>query len=213
MSSQQSLRSGSSLSRCGVLLIAIISPALLGTQFRCVAISNPTVATARIEQVEPTVPRVGDIVQVSGSGNGTPPLQFAWDFGDGEVAPGKQAAHAYIAPGSYRITFMVRDANGNIGSDSSQVTVASRIPSSVLSLVLVSDAVAGRPVLFAALPVDERASSLSYAWTFGGGQFAVGPRAVAIFPVAGMYLASVTATNELGAVVVAQLAFHVSAEP
>jgi len=56
------MRSGSSLSRCGVLLIAIISPALLGTQVRCVAVSNPSEATARIQQIEPLMPRVGDIV-------------------------------------------------------------------------------------------------------------------------------------------------------
>ena len=48
--------------RSGVLLVAIISPALLGTQFRCVAVSGPTVATARIERIEPITPRVGDIV-------------------------------------------------------------------------------------------------------------------------------------------------------
>ena len=56
------------------------------------------------------MPRVGDIVRATGSGNGTPPLQFAWDFGDGTLVAGMQAAHAYVAPGSYRVTFTVRDA-------------------------------------------------------------------------------------------------------
>ena len=200
---------GSSLSRRGVLLVAIISPALLGAEFRCVALSSPTVATARIEQIEPITPRVGEIMRVTGSGDGTPPLQFSWDFGDGTLTVGMEAVHAYLAPGSYRVTFMVRDANGNTSSDSSQVTVSARISSSVLSLVLLSDAVAGQPVLFATLPLDQRAGALSYAWTFSGGQSAIGPRAAAIFPMAGMYLASVTATDDLGAIAVAQTAFHV----
>jgi phage baseplate assembly protein gpV len=204
------MRSGSSPSRCGVLLIAIISPALLGSEFKCVAVSNPSGATARIEQIEPLMPRVGDIMRATGSGNGAPPLQFAWDFGDGALASGMQAAHAYMAPGSYRVTLTVRDAAGNTASDSSQVAVSARVPSSVFSLVLVSDAVAGQPVLFEALlPLEEHASALSYVWTFSDGQSAIGPRAAATFPVGGMYLASITVTNDLGAIAVAQIAFHV----
>src|ERR1700754_4608111 len=147
------MRSRSSWSRRGVLLITIISPALLGSQFRCVVSSGPTVATARIEHIEPTMPRVGDIVHATGNGNGTPPLQFAWDFGDGTVAPGMQAAHAYIAPGSYRISFTVRDVNGNAARDSTQIDVSARLPSSIL---LTSAAVAGQPGLFPALPLEDR---------------------------------------------------------
>jgi PKD domain len=203
------MRSGSSLSRRGVLLIAIISPALLGSQFKCVAVSNPSAATARIEQIEPIMPRVGDIMRTIGSGNGAPPLQFAWDFGDGALATGMQAAHAYIAPGSYRVTLTVRDATGNTASDSSQVAVSARVSPSVLSLVLISNAVAEQPVLFEALPLEENASALSYVWTFSDGQSAIGPRAAATFPAGGMYLASVTVTNDLGAIAVAHIAFHV----
>lgn len=203
------MRPRSSLSRRGALLIAIISPALLGSQFKCVAVSNPTAATARIEKIEPIMPRVGEIMRVTGSGTGTPPLQFAWDFGDDTAAAGTQAAHAYMAPGSYRVAFIVHDANGNTNRDSSQVTVSARLSSSP-NLVLVSDAVVGRPVLFAALPLEDRADALSYEWTFSGGQSASGPRAVAIFPVAGMYLASVTVTNDLGTLAVAETAFHVA---
>jgi hypothetical protein len=204
------MRSGPSLSRLGVLLITIVCPLLLGAEFRCVALSNPTVATARIDQIEPTALLVGEVMQASGSGNGTPPLQFAWDFGDGTGAPGTQAAHAYLAPGTYRVTFTVHDANGNTGRDSSQVTVSPRLPSSVPDLLLLSDAVAGQPVRFAALPLEERAGELAYVWTFSGGQSAVGSQAAAIFPAEGMYLASVAASNDQGAVAVAQMAFHVA---
>lgn len=212
------MRSESSLSRRGMLLVALISPALLGSQFRCVAVSNPGGATtsssilaaARIEQIEPAMPRVGEIVRAAGSGNGTPPLQFSWDFGDGTLAVGQLAAHAYMAPGSYRVTFNVGAATGDTASDSAQITVSPQMPSSVLSLVLASDAVAGEPVQFAVLPLDPRASALSYVWTFSGGQSAIGPRAAAIFPAAGTYLASVTVTNDLGEITGAQITFHVA---
>jgi PKD repeat protein len=139
------MRSRSSLSRRGVLLIAVISPALLGSQVRCVFVSNPTVATARIERIEPVRPLVGEVVQFSGTGSGTPPLQFAWDFGDGStVDVGMQAAHAYVAPGDYRIAFTVRDANGDVARDAAQIVVEPRLPLvPTMSLILVSDAIAG----------------------------------------------------------------------
>jgi PKD repeat protein len=192
-----------------VLLIAIISPVLLSAYFKCVVVSNPSVTTARIEQIEPIMPRVGDIMRVTGSGNGTPPLQFAWDFGDGTLAAGVEAAHAYMAPGSYSVTLTVRDATGNTASDSSQVAVSARVSPSAFSLVLATDAVAGQPVLFAALPLEGNAGALSYVWTFSDGQSAIGPWATATFPVAGTYLASVTVTNDLGTIAVAQVAFQV----
>lgn len=202
------MRSATSLSRRTVLLVAVVSPALLGSYFKCVAVSNPTVATARIEQMEPLTLRVGDVMRVAGSGNGAAPLQFVWDFGDGAQAGGAQAVHAYTAPGSYRVTLVVRDAVGSTASDSSQVSVAARASSAMLSVVLLSDAVAGRPVVFEAMPVEEGA--LTYTWAFSDGQSAVGRRAAAMFPTAGMYVVSVTATTDLGAIVAAQTAFHVT---
>jgi hypothetical protein len=202
------MRSRSSLSRRSALLIAISSPVLLG-YFKCVAVSNPTVATARIEQIEPITLRVGDIMRATGSGNGEPPLQFAWDFGDGAQAGGMQAAHAYAAPGSYRVTLVVRDALGNTASDSSQVSVSPRLSPSALSVVLLSDAVAGQPVLFATLGPEHALDALNYAWSFSDGQSAFGPRPAAIFAAAGMHRASVTVTNDVGAVAHAQFVFHV----
>jgi hypothetical protein len=205
------MRSASSLSRSGVLLIVIISPVLLGSQVRCVFVSNPTVATARIERIDPVMPLVGETVHVSGTGNGTPPLQFAWDFGDGTVAvAGVQAAHAYLAPGSYHLTFTVRDANGNAARDSAQIDVIPLVPTPKLSRVVISRAVAGQPVLFEALPSDENAAGLIYLWTFSDGQSAVGPRAAAIFPVPGMYFASIAVTNEAGEIAVERILFEVT---
>ena len=193
-----------------MLLIVIISPALLGSEFRCVVSSKPLVTTARIERIEPHTPLVGEIMHVTGSGNGTPPLQLSWDFGDGTLTVGAQAAHAYIAPGSYRVTLFVRDADGNKAADATQVTVSPRIMPAVLSMALMSDAVAGQPVLFEALPPNTPSSDLIHVWTFSGGQSAMGARAAAIFPVSGMYVASVALTNDVGPIAAAEIVFHVA---
>ena len=207
------MRSRSSLSRRGVLLIAIISPALLGSQVRCVFVSNPTIATARIERIEPDRPLVGESVQFAGTGSGTQPLQFAWDFGDGStVDAGMQAAHTYTAPGDYRLTFTVRDSNGNTARDAAQIVVAPLLPNPkvpTMSLILVSEAIAGHAAQFTALPLEASASAVNYLWTFSDGQSAMGPQVAATFPVAGIYFASIAVTNERGEIAVAQVSFHV----
>jgi len=203
----------SSLSRRAALLIAIVSPALLGF-VKCVFVSNPTVATARIDRVEPLTPIVGDIVRMSGTGTGMQPLLFTWDFGDGTVvADGKQAVHTYFSPGSFTITFTVRDSSGNASRDTRQLTVAPGIPRPKvpgMGLVLISAAVAGQPVVLKAVPLDSNAAAVSYVWTFSDGQSASGQQVTATFPLAGMYSAAIATTNDLGETAVAQVTFQVN---
>jgi PKD repeat protein len=202
------MRSTSSFSRRCALVLVIISPVLSG-YFKCVAVSNPSVPTASIDELEPNAPRVGEIVNASGSGNGTPPLQFAWDFGDGTLAGGMRAAHAYIAPGRYTVVLTVRDALGNTARDTSQVAVSPLIQPAVTSMEALSSAIAGQPVMFMATALDADAGPLTYVWTFSDGQFATGPQTVAIFPMAGTYLASVSATNAAGVSNFREIAFEV----
>ncbi|GFE79348.1 hypothetical protein GCM10011487_13480 [Steroidobacter agaridevorans] len=154
---------------------------------------------------------MGDIVQATASGSGTPPLQFAWDFGDGgTLVYGGQAAHVYTAPGSYRVTLTVYDASGHTARDAEQVTVSARVPPLMPTLVMVSDAIANQPVEFLALTfaVDDRA--LSYDWTFSDGQAAIGSQAAVIFPTAGVYRASVVVTDDAGETAVAEVVFEVA---
>ena len=206
--------SRSSLSRLGVLLITIVSPALLGF-VKCVFVSNPTVATARIERIEPISPLVGEIVRVSGTGTGNMPLLFTWDFGDGTVvAEGMQAAHVYLSPQRFRITFTVRDANGNAARDEAQINVGPGIPApkvvtSTIGLVLVSKAVAGQPMQLAAVPLEQGAGATNYLWTFSDGQSATGQQVSVTFLAAGMYSAAIATTDDRGAIAVANISFHV----
>lgn len=200
---------GPSLLHRRALLIAIIGPILLGSEWKCVAVSNPTLVTARIEGIDPGKPQVGDMVQFSGSGNGTPPLQFAWDFGDGAQTIGTQVAHVYLAPGDYSPTLTVRDANGNIDSDSSQIVVHERQSVSALQVVALSSPVAGQSAEFVTLPLAKDAHALNHVWTFSDGQSAIGPRTTATFAIPGTHFASVTVTDDAGHIEVARITFEV----
>ncbi len=52
-------------------------------------------------------------------------VSFEWDFGDGTTGTGVLVSRTYSSPGTYNITLTVRDAAGNISSDSSTITVQS----------------------------------------------------------------------------------------
>ncbi len=58
---------------------------------------------------------VGEMIPFSARGSqvpGGPPLEFFWDFGDGDRARGVEVQHSYTYPGVYRVVLLVRDASG-----------------------------------------------------------------------------------------------------
>ena len=80
---------------------------------------------------------------------------------------------------------------------------------STIGLILISNAIAGQPVQFAAMPLAEGAGAASYLWTFSDGRSAAGQQVAVTFDVAGMYSVSIATSNDRGEIAVAQIAFHV----
>ena len=88
---------------------------------------------------------------------------YAWTFGDGAVATGMTASHAYAAAGTYTITLTVTDNDGLTGSTSQQVTVSLPAPP-----------VASFTYTVSGMTVDVNAAGstgtgLSYSWAWGDG--------------------------------------------
>jgi mono/diheme cytochrome c family protein len=62
-------------------------------------------------------------VDTSDSG-GTPPYDITWDFGDGSpFGHTKSLTHVYEVPGEFRASVVVRDKNGKIAYDSTDIVV------------------------------------------------------------------------------------------
>jgi len=54
---------------------------------------------------------------------GTPPLIWAWDFGDGATSSEEDPTHAYTTPGTYTVTLVVTDAISDTAIDSTRATI------------------------------------------------------------------------------------------
>jgi PKD repeat protein len=67
---------------------------------------------------------VGDELTFVASASGSPPVSYAWDFGDGETATGEQVLHLYAAGGSYTVTLDASNACSQ-ASLSQSVTISS----------------------------------------------------------------------------------------
>ncbi|MCA9982465.1 MAG: PKD domain-containing protein, partial [Anaerolineales bacterium] len=62
--------------------------------------------------VSDTTPGVGQTLQFNSQSGGQPPLAYIWDFGDGSLATEPNPTHRYLAPGSYTVNLLVRNAYG-----------------------------------------------------------------------------------------------------
>jgi PKD repeat protein len=56
---------------------------------------------------DPAQPLVNQDITFQGWAQGSAPLDYAWDFGDGGVGAGSVVTHAYAAPGDYLVTLTV----------------------------------------------------------------------------------------------------------
>jgi chitodextrinase len=72
-----------------------------------------------------TIP-LGDFVALDGSKSYDPDgtiLSYVWSFENGETIDGVSATHMYNSVGNHRVTLMVTDDNGALGSNNTVITV------------------------------------------------------------------------------------------
>jgi PKD repeat protein/subtilisin-like proprotein convertase family protein len=72
----------------------------------CVPVSDVDFA------VDPTSPRPGVPATFTGSANGSPVIDFAWDFGDGGSGAGQVLDYTYAATGTYTVILTATNCDG-----------------------------------------------------------------------------------------------------
>src|SRR5262249_48477802 len=91
-----------------------------------VTVGQGTVPTADIT-VSPASPAVGQVVNFSGSGSKAEPghriVDYAWNFGDGNLGNGELVQHTYHSAGTYTVTLKVTDDVGR-KSDLQKTTIS-----------------------------------------------------------------------------------------
>lgn len=172
-------------------------------------VANPLAATrvtAVIDVVEaPTAafalddptPAAGQIIHFTNLSGGAPPLQFLWDFGDGQTSSEREPAHQYATPGEYKISLTVQNA-GSRAAFVWPLTVGV-LPQA--QLLLPAEAMAGETVVGQAAgdsTVD------SYAWDMGDGHVYEGSAVNHVYWTGGDHYVTMTARSEYGETQVGQ---------
>ncbi len=73
-------------------------------------------------------------VQLTGTGfGGKLPYIYQWDFGDGNTTDEQNPTHTYTKIGTYIATLTVTDAEGNMSTDTTEVTVIASKPTVIIT--------------------------------------------------------------------------------
>jgi PKD repeat protein len=144
----------------------------------------------------PLTASINELVQFTDQSQGTPPLSYEWDFGDGSAEATEQnPTHSYTQTGTFTVTLTVTN---DFGSDiaTSSITIDDK-PMAPTAAFTHTFAAVGLPVNFTNLTIGT--PPISYTWDFGDGS----PITTTVSPshtylMTGTFTVTLTATNEMG---------------
>ncbi|MBK3517631.1 PKD domain-containing protein [Carboxylicivirga marina] len=117
---------------------------------------------------------------------------YFWDFGDGNVSSEKEPKHTYHTSGKYKVKLMAEGPGGLIESDKVEVWVYEK----PLANFEVRPTLVKLPETVSFINLSEGATS--YLWNFGDGQSSTEHSIQYQYEEAGVYDASLLATNDQG---------------
>ena len=156
----------------------------------------PPVAIAAYDNPRPLV---GETVTFDGSWSFDPDgtiVRYIWQFGDGAVAEGMYATHAYAHCGVYEVRLTVVDDSMLSDDNVVYITVAS-VPIAAFEMTPEKPA-AGDVVAFYAYGSYDEAGIVDYTWSFGDGTYANGWEVSHQYTSTGRYTVTLTVTNVYG---------------
>ncbi|MEW5748321.1 MAG: PKD domain-containing protein [Candidatus Thermoplasmatota archaeon] len=172
---------------------------LAGSVSAEIAVGGEGAPPVAVIAYEPSMPAVGDTVAFDASHSFDPDgaiVSYIWQFGDGDVAEGMTATHAYEHEGVYSVKLTVMDGDLMVDEDVVTITVASvPVPAMVYSPL---DPDEGELVTFYAYGSYDEGGIVEYVWSFGDGTYASGWEAAHVFAEQGDYEVTLTVTNMYG---------------
>jgi len=145
------------------------------------------------------MPLVGETVTFDGSWSFDPDgtiVRYIWQFGDGTVAEGMYAEHAYENSGVYEVRLTVVDDSMLTDENTVWITVVS-VPVAAFEMTPEKPA-AGALVTFYAYGSYDGAGIVDYSWSFGDGTYANGWEVTHVYTATGRYTVTLTVTNIYG---------------
>ena len=127
----------------------------------------------------------------------TEPVEYRWDFGDGGMATGLVANHAYSRAGTYTVTFTASNS-GSTDSESMSVTVTDPpVAAAIVSInASPNPATVGETVRFSSTVRGD--APITYSWNFGDGSTGTGANPTHAYAAPGTYNVTLTVQNNVG---------------
>ncbi len=145
---------------------------------------------------------VGDSITFDGTGSSDPDgtiVSYAWDFGDGNTGSGATPSHSYAAAGTYNVSLVVTDNDGNTDSATSTATISDPPQPPVADANGPYSALVDESITFDGTgSSDPDGTIVSYAWDFGDGNTGTGATPTHAYAVAAVYNVSLVVTDNDG---------------
>lgn len=136
---------------------------------------------------------------------------YLWDLGDGNTSGLEDLTHTYSSEGTYTVTLTVTDNLGKTDTDTVDIVVSSNQPPTVAAWADVTSGLAPLSVNFTSSASDPDGTIVSVEWDFGDGATSTDADPAHVYANPGIYAATVTATDDEGAVTSDSVTITVSA--
>ena len=152
----------------------------------------------------PANPLPNQWITFDGRGSSDPDgtiTSWAWNFGDGATGTGSQIQKRYSSGGTYTVALTVTDNRGATATTTRTVTVGTpNQPPTASFTFSPANPDLGENVTFnASASSDPDGSIVTYSWSFGDGTTGTGMPITKAYTLAGVYVVTLTVTDNLGA--------------